>query len=93
MISRRLAQQATRLADQNSDRLRAATPPVLIATVSSVSAGQAADGNALVSVTWRGQVVTVAGYASSYSPAVNHRVMCAVVDHQLVILARIVGYP
>lgn len=93
-MSRVLQQQAMRVADQQSNRLRAAAQvgPV-IATVSAVSAGGAKDGNALVSVRWRGQVVTVAGYAASYTPAVDHRVLCLLVDNQLVIAFRIVGYP
>jgi hypothetical protein len=84
VISRRLQRVSHRLADQQSNRLRELTPPFFNATVSTVSAGQAADGNALV---------TVAGYAASYTPAVGHRVSCRTVDHQVQIDYRIVGYP
>lgn len=91
--SRRLQQQVDRLADQTSDQIKDTREPKVLATVSAVSAGGARDGNALVSVRWRDQEVTVAGYAASYTPAVNHRVACDVVDNQLLIAYRIVGYP
>ena len=63
------------------------------AVVASVAAGAAADGNALVTVTWRGQPVPAA-YLSSYTPVVSHVV---VVLYQppggLVILGRVIGTP
>lgn len=63
------------------------------ATVTTVSAGAAADGNALVTVTWRGQAVQAA-YLSSYTPVVAHIV--AVLYQPpggLLILGRIIGTP
>lgn len=93
MISRRLQQEAHRLADQQSDRLRETLPSKFFATVSTVSAGQASDGNALVAVTRLGQEVTVAGYYSSYTPVVGHRVVCHVIDDQIVVANRVVGHP
>lgn len=63
------------------------------ATVATVSAGAAADGNALVTLTWRGQSVKAA-YLSSYTPVVAHIV--AVVYQPpggLLILGRIIGTP
>ena len=65
----------------------------MIATTSAISAGAAADGNALVSVNWRGQEVTAAGYSANYTPGVGHRVVCDLIDDQLFIAYRIVGYP
>ncbi len=63
------------------------------AVVATVSAGAAADGNALVTVTWRGQSVQAA-YLSSYTPTVGHVV---VVIYQppggLLILGRVIGTP
>jgi hypothetical protein len=63
------------------------------ATVAAVSAGGAADGNALVTVTWRGQS-TKAAYLASYTPVVGHVV---VVLYQppggLLILGRVIGTP
>lgn len=63
------------------------------AVVASVSAGAAADGNALVTVTWRGQSVQAA-YLSSYTPTVAHVV---IVLYQppggLLILGRAIGTP
>jgi len=83
--SRKLAdQQTARLADVPASRM-------LRATVATVTAGGAGDGNALVTVTWRGQVLEVADYPDSYTPVVNHRVLCAVVDSQLSILHHSVG--
>jgi hypothetical protein len=63
------------------------------ATVATVVAGAAADGNALVTVTWRG-AATKAAYLSSYTPTVGHVVL---VLYQppggLVILSRVIGTP
>lgn len=93
MISRRLQREVARGTDRQSDRIRAALPPLFNATVSAVSPGEAADGNALVSITYRGAEITVAGYAASYTPAVGHRVSCRTVDHQVQIDYRIIGHP
>ena len=93
-LSRALEQQARRVADQQSDKVRAAAlPPIFYATVSAVSAGGSSDGNALVAVRWRGAEVTVAGYAASYTPVVNHRVVCALINNQVEILHRSIGHP
>lgn len=66
---------------------------VLPAVVTTVSAGAAADGNALVVVTWFGQNVS-ASYCASYTPVVGHTVL---VLYQppggLVILDRVIGTP
>jgi hypothetical protein len=64
--------------------------PALVATV---TAGAAADGNAAVTVTWRGQA-TNAAYLSSYTPTVGHVV--AVIYQppaSLLIVGRIIGTP
>lgn len=63
------------------------------ATVTTVSAGAAADGNALATVTWRGQAVQAA-YLASYTPVVSHVV--AVLYQPpggLLILGQIKGTP
>lgn len=63
------------------------------ATVASVAAGAAADGNALVTLTWRGQSIKAA-YLSSYTPTAGHVV--AVLYQPpggLLILGRIIGTP
>lgn len=63
------------------------------AVVASVTAAAAADGNALVTVTWRG-VSTQAAYLASYTPTVGHVV--AVVYQPpgaLLILGRVIGTP
>jgi hypothetical protein len=94
MASRRLTQAAFRFADRNSERL-AALPATrqILATVSTVTPDAAADGNALVTVTWRGGDYECAGYANSYTPVAGDRVLCALVDDQLIVAFRLVGYP
>lgn len=68
----------------------AAAEPAVIATV---TAGAAADGNALVTVTWRG-VAVPASYLASYTPVVSHTV---IVLYQppggLLIIGRVIGTP
>lgn len=93
-MNRDIARVARRNADQQSQRINVAGARPVIATVTTATAGGSHDGTAyLVKVTWRGLEVTAAGYAASYTPAVNHRVMCAFVDNQLIVLCRIVGQP
>lgn len=63
------------------------------AVVATVTAGAAADGNALAVVTWRGQAVP-ASYLASYTPTVGHVV--AVLYQPpgcLMILGRVIGTP
>lgn len=67
--------------------------PMFRATVTAVTAGAGSGGGARVTVTWRGSAQNVADYPDSYTPAVNHRVLCALVDNQLSILHRCIGYP
>lgn len=94
MPSGRMAQAARRLADGTTGRMASLpTSRQVLATIASVTAGGAADGNALVTVLWRGQAVTAAGYAASYTPVVGHRVVCDFVDSQLLIAYRVVGSP
>ena len=93
MASRALQRAAHRFADQQSDRLRTLPRAAFMAEVSAVTVGAAADGNALVTVSWRGEEILVAGYANSYTPVIGHRVKCSLVDDQPVIDYRVVGYP
>lgn len=83
-----------RFADVNSARINAAADVGrVITTVASVTAGGARDGNAKVTVTWRGASCVVSGYAASYTPVVGHRVVCDFIDNQLIIAYRIIGQP
>lgn len=83
-MSRPLAAAARRLADQTSGRIEAASGGGdVVATVVDFSAG-------LVTVLWRGQNLVARGYLASYTPAAGDRVLCAVVDHQLIVRDRIV---
>jgi hypothetical protein len=87
-----LARWARKLADQQSARLaNVPSSRLLRATVTTVTPGGAGDGNAKVSVTWRGEVLEVADYPDSYTPVNGHRVLCALVDSQLSILHHSVG--
>lgn len=61
-------------------------------TVTAVAAGAAADGNALVTVSWRGVEVSVP-YPASYTPVVGHTVLVVYQDKQLFVLARLIGTP
>lgn len=60
--------------------------------IATVTAGAAADGNALVTVTWRGTTVACP-YPSTYVPVVGHVVLLLIVPPQLVIVARLIGTP
>lgn len=83
-------QAARRFADQTSSRF-ADVPGLraVIATVSTVTAGASPGGHALVTVSWRGQVVTAKGYFASYTPAATDRVLCLLVDDQLIVVGTI----
>lgn len=92
--SRALATAVRRFADANSTAIKEAKATGrFVATVAVVTAGAASDGNALVSVTWRGALVTVEGYAASYTPIAGHRVVCDLIKNQLFIAYRIIGQP
>lgn len=62
------------------------------AEVTSVLAGGAADGNALVGIKWRGKTFAAA-YLAHYTPAVGHRVFVQLVGTDPVIQGRVVGTP
>jgi hypothetical protein len=63
------------------------------ATVASVAAGAAADGNALATLTWRGQSVQ-APYLASYTPTAGHTVAVLYLQPGgLLIMGRIIGTP
>jgi hypothetical protein len=63
------------------------------AVIATVTAGAAADGSALVTVTWRGTAVQAA-YLASYAPTAGH-VVAVVVQPPggLLILGRVIGTP
>jgi hypothetical protein len=94
VIGANLAQIARRLADQQKTQAQA--PPAdrfVWGTIATVTAGAASDGNALVTVTWRGATVTANGYLSSYTPVAGNRVLCTYIGNQLIVLGRTVGAP
>jgi hypothetical protein len=62
------------------------------ATVASVTAGGAKDGNALCQITWRGSVAAAA-YAAGYTPTAGDVVLVLVQLPQLVIIDRVIGTP
>lgn len=95
MTARVIADAVRRLADQQTAAHAAAAARTgqVIATVTTVTAGGASDGNALVKVTWRGGETKANGYLNSYTPTLNDRVICLFVDGQLIVLGRIIGQP
>lgn len=95
MTGRSLARAARRLADQQTSRLaEVGTARIFKATVTTVRAGGASDGLALVKVTYRGSEVLVNDYPDSYTPALGHRVRCVLdADSELSILHHCVGAP
>lgn len=82
MVSRELARAARQFADQQSERL-ADLPTVrhLVVDVTAVS-------GATVTVTWRTKTLTGTALAS-YTPAAGDRVLCVLVDNQLIVIDRI----
>jgi hypothetical protein len=91
-MTRSLDAAIRKSADAQGDRIADAIPTTgFRATVTSVVPGGAPDGNARVQVRWRGNVITVAGYASSYTPVVGHRVTCDFIDNQVSIAYRSIG--
>lgn len=65
---------------------------VRLGTISTVTAGAAADGNAAVTVTV-GSTTFPAPYLAAYSPTVGHQVLVVTVDSSPVILGRVIGLP
>ena len=93
-VSRPLARAVRQFADSQSERLAAAPDSeAIVADVNTVTAGAASGGTALVTLKWNGGIVTAAGYAASYTPAVGHRVVCDYIDSQLFIAYRVIGQP
>jgi len=82
----RLAEAIAEVGQQETSRFR-------YLTVVDVLPGGAADGNALVTVRWRGSPVAVNGYLASYTPSVGDRVLVAYYMNQPVIIGAIVGHP
>ena len=79
-------------ADGLSDRL-AEIPATrsFFATVSTATAGAGPGGNYLVKVTWRGVEMTARSYNAAYTPAVGHRVLCQIIDNQLIVEGRYIN--
>lgn len=63
-----------------------------VGTIATVTAGAAADGNALVTVSWQGTAIRAA-YGAHYTPTVGHVVLMARVGPQLAIVCRLIGTP
>lgn len=90
-----LASAVRQFADQQADRVQraAAATGTVFATVTTVQAGLAKDGNAKVTVQWGGGTYVANGYVNQYTPAVGDRVLCAYEESQLVIVGKIIGQP
>jgi hypothetical protein len=61
-------------------------------TITVVAAGAALDGNAKVTVSWRGTSI-FCPYPSTYTPVVGHVVLLLIQPPQVVIVARLIGTP
>lgn len=85
MTSRELARAARRFADQQTSRL--SELPSLrgaVATVTAVS-------GATVTVSWRGGSLTATAVGASYTPAAGDRVLCLLIDSQLVVIDQLIS--
>lgn len=91
---RRLRQRAHRDADRQSGQAaQAADSQRVRATVTTVVAGGAPDGNDLISVTWRNGETLAAGWNAAQTFAVGQRVVCDLIDGELNVDYPIVGQP
>lgn len=80
--------------DELADSILAAAAqqcPLQPATVVSVTPGAAKDGNALVTVNYKGRELK-ASYGAHYTPAVGHAVLVALTQ-PLSIIQRLIGTP
>jgi hypothetical protein len=94
MTSPKLGALVRRFADQQQQHIAAGPADRrIVAQIATVTAGGASDGNALVTVTWRGQTLTANGYNRSYAPVVGHMVVCDLIGGQLLIAYSPVGAP
>lgn len=78
-------QQLERAAEENPGELPQAT-------VTTVTAGGATDGNALVTVNYLGSSLQLP-YMAHYTPVVNHRVALARIGGIWTIFGRPIGFP
>lgn len=89
---RQVARVARQLADRQQQMSEGPRFGIFLAVVTTVTAGAASDGNALVKVTYRDQEFPAA-YLASYTASVNDRVLCVSLFHQPVVIGRVVGHP
>lgn len=81
--------EARKLADHLSTIIAAADEPPTVGTVTT-----ATTAGAIVKVTRFGkEQVAGGGYLNSYTPTVGDRVLCVVVDAQLIVLGKLIGQP
>lgn len=86
-ISRRLRRLASTLSSKPGGKII-----TRLGTIASVTPGAAADGNAAVSVTVRGNTVP-APYLASYTPVHSDAVMVLLIDSSPLILGQVIGLP
>jgi hypothetical protein len=83
---------ALRLADHLATLAKTDAARMEQGTIITVTAGAAVDGNALVTVRWRGTDI-FCPYPSTYTPVVGHVVLLLITPPQVVIAARLIGTP
>lgn len=89
--SHQLYRAAARLAERRAVRLPEGRD--MVATVSTVVLNAASDGGAIVTVTYRGEELTVAAYVTPHVPVVGQRSYLRLVDNQLILIGRLGGFP
>lgn len=93
-LQRQLRRAAHRAADQQSAAVaRVPASRRVLATVASVTAGAASDGLSVITVTWRNGTVTAAGYDRDKTFTVGQRVVCDLIDNQLIVDFAVGGAP
>lgn len=92
-MSRELDRAARQFADASSAKIADRPTEAFFSTVLTVAAGAARDGNAVVTVEWRGGSCKASSYSASYTPVVGHRVKCSVISDQIHIDGRAIGQP
>lgn len=93
MTSREVDRVMRQFADQQTRKFQAIPDDGYFqAKVTTITAGAATDGNALVKVTYRGTEFPVI-YPDTYTPVANDRVLCLSVNRVPRIVQREIGHP
>lgn len=89
MTDRALARVARRHAARTGAQIADRPTGTFIATVATVTPVEG--GNPAVTVSWRGQDLAVNAVGSTYTPSAGDRVLCHLVDNQVVVADRLLA--